>query len=162
MIVYKITGTRKPRFELAVNLDLPGKYKTFSKTFEFDYREPEKLSLFLIGETHVGSLYLTDPSQPMFSVVYTFSNFLKDQPDFVEFNETQKTCIVASYRDALWLKLDQSNQMEIDLDDRYKINEIKCLHFHNGKFYILANKLMNKLGYYLLEVESQAESVFHL
>ena len=44
---------------------------------------------------------------------------------------------------------------EVDLDLTYKFGEIKCLMHHEGKFYVLANKMNNQLGYYLLELNQE-------
>lgn len=42
--------------------------------------------------------------------------------------------------------------IEYDLDDFYKFGEIKCLQMFNNNFYVLANRLNNKLGQYLFEI----------
>ena len=43
--------------------------------------------------------------------------------------------------------------MEIDVDDKFLLGDIKSILFKNNKFYVLANKSEKKLGYFLLELD---------
>lgn len=60
--------------------------------------------------------------------------------------------IIATDSDVLWINISTSE--EADLDEFYRIGLIKACQFFNNKFYILANKYMKKLGYFLLEIET--------
>lgn len=68
------------------------------------------------------------------------------------FDETQTYALIASATDTLWVTLDGS-KMEVDIDETFLLNEMKCLAYHNKKFYVLANKSQKKLGYFLLEID---------
>lgn len=76
---------------------------------------------------------------------------MSEQPDYFIFNETQEYGIVASDDDALWINL--TTKDEVDIDDIYNISSIRALEMYNKKFYVLANKYQNRLGYYLLELD---------
>jgi len=39
---------------------------------------------------------------------------------------------------------------ELDIDNRFKIGEVRCIKERGGKFYILANKCERQLGTYLI------------
>jgi len=52
----------------------------------------------------------------------------------------------------LWFDLYHSR--EIDIDDVYSLGDIKSLFYHDEKFYVLANKYDRKLGYFLLELNT--------
>lgn len=41
----------------------------------------------------------------------------------------------------------------MDLDNEYGFGDIKSVAFYQGKFYILANKMNRKIGYFLLELD---------
>lgn len=83
-------------------------------------------------------------------VQYRFDNCLSEQPELMVFDDTQTMAIVASVDDALWVSI--KDQEEVDIDEFYHIAGIQAIHFckDDQKFYLLANKLNRKLGYYLL------------
>lgn len=70
------------------------------------------------------------------------------------FDKTQKFAIVASANQALWIDLTANSRAEYNLDTRFNMRDFKCLMAYGDKFYLLANKLDDKLGYYLLEINS--------
>lgn len=49
--------------------------------------------------------------------------------------------MVASVKDALWFKMTDKGNEEVDLDKTYNFGEIKAVTYYGGKFYVLANKL---------------------
>jgi hypothetical protein len=75
-----------------------------------------------------------------------------DQPDHIVFDDTQTYVLIASSNDTLWCCLSDKKQ-EIDIDSTFSLKEMKCLAYHDKKFYILANKSKKKLGYFLLELD---------
>jgi 2C-methyl-D-erythritol 2,4-cyclodiphosphate synthase len=85
-------------------------------------------------------------------VLANFKNELADQPDHIVFDETQSYVLIASCSDTLWIALDGEKE-EIDIDETFNLNEMKCVAYHNKKFYLLANKSFKKLGYFLLELD---------
>ena len=62
--------------------------------------------------------------------------------------------IIASSDDALWVNV--STQEEVDIDEIYNISAIQAIVFDNEEnmFYILANKLHRRLGYFLIAVDA--------
>lgn len=95
--------------------------------------------------------------------IYAYEQALEDQPDYVVFDDTQKFAIVASANQALWIDLGAQSNGEYNLDTRFNMKDFKCLMAYGGKFYLLANKLDDKLGYYLLEINTnfKENSVHH-
>lgn len=83
--------------------------------------------------------------------LYSFSNQIGRQPDFVVFDDSQTTGIVASTDDVLWINI--PSKEEIDVDETFFLGDIKNILYRNKKFYVLANKFMRKLGYFLLELD---------
>ena len=67
------------------------------------------------------------------------------------FNKTQTACIIGTPIDTLYI--DVKGLEEIDLDVVYGISDIKNVCFHDGFFYILANKRRGLLGYYLARLD---------
>ena len=59
--------------------------------------------------------------------------------------------LVATQYDVLLV--DFINEEEIDIDEMYHIGDIKCIVNFKSKFYILANKCLRMLGYYLIEID---------
>ena len=53
----------------------------------------------------------------------------------------------------LWINL--KNKIEIDIDNEYKIGNIKMIYNFERKFYILANSLDHRMGIYLLEFDEE-------
>lgn len=48
---------------------------------------------------------------------------------------------------------------EIDLDDRFCFSDIRCLSVFQDHFYIMANKLKNKTGVYVLRIPFNVNDV---
>jgi hypothetical protein len=84
-------------------------------------------------------------------VLYQFKNKLTAQPENFDFDVEQKYAIIATEDDALWVSIQDS--FEVDIDQKFEFADIKCLFCFNQKFYILANKVEKKLGYYLLMMD---------
>lgn len=57
----------------------------------------------------------------------------------------------------LWVNI--STKVEVDIDEKFELADIKSLCFTNDKFYVLANKYKRKLGYFLLELEQNLDAV---
>jgi hypothetical protein len=76
---------------------------------------------------------------------------LEDQPHFAYFNNTQRKFIVASNEDILFVDMDK--KIEIDLDEREEIEDIKSCLGDDSLFYILANKRYSRLGFFLLSFD---------
>jgi hypothetical protein len=62
--------------------------------------------------------------------------------------------VIASSKDALYFSMSSKDKYELDIDDTFDLAEIKCILYHKEKFYLLANKHNSKLGYFLLEFDS--------
>lgn len=45
------------------------------------------------------------------------------------------------------------NQIEVDLDNEFKISDFKSILYDEGYFYLMANKRENKLGFYLIKID---------
>ena len=45
------------------------------------------------------------------------------------------------------------NQIEVDLDNEFKISDFKSILYDDGYFYLMANKRENKLGFYLIKID---------
>lgn len=77
-------------------------------------------------------------------------------PNFGSFSEDQSKFIVSAEKDILYV--DTIKKLEIDLDDEVEsegISEIKAVLYDAGKFYVLANKRFQQLGYFLLVVDTE-------
>lgn len=83
--------------------------------------------------------------------VHVFENYLNSQPIYVVFNEDQNILIVASFYDVLYVDIVKS--VEIDIDNRFLIGDIRSIVNIDKKFYVLANKREKLLGYYLIEID---------
>ena len=82
-----------------------------------------------------------------------FDNYLNSQPIYCVFNTTQKVCLIGSFLDVLFL--DMPKKLELDIDNQYKIGDVRGVVYHGSKFYVLANKCNKMLGYYLLEIREK-------
>jgi hypothetical protein len=89
-----------------------------------------------------------------YKTVYTFNKSLGQIPKFGCFNKTQRQFVVCSTDDARFVDMDKTK--EIDLDDQENIKGIESIAVDDTHFYILANKLNDHLGYYLLEINQQS------
>ena len=59
--------------------------------------------------------------------------------------------MLSSFYDVIYVNLKED--YEIDIDEKYKIGDIRSLIYSNNKYYLLANKCNRVLGYYLLEID---------
>jgi hypothetical protein len=76
---------------------------------------------------------------------------LEDQPHYAYFSNDQKKFIVTSNEDILFV--DMVRKIEIDLDEREEIENIKSCLGDDSHFYILANKRFERLGFFLLSFD---------
>lgn len=157
ILVYKINSINE--MELVADVYLDDKYKYCSKTFDFCYRKDvvgaEGKSLLLLDKSQIFCLKYMETENNI-TTIYKFENVLEDQPDYAVFSDCQRYAIIATSSDALWVNLivDENciGSQEYDLDELYYFGDIKCLSKFNNKFYILANRLNNKLGQFLFEI----------
>ena len=89
--------------------------------------------------------------------LYKFENQIGRQPDYVVFDEFQDTAIIASTDDVLWVNV--TKKIEIDVDEKFQLGDIKSILYRNSKYYVLANKYQRKLGYFLLELDQNLEEM---
>lgn len=136
------------RFTLVAQIDLPPKYRKFSKTFSF-FEEQIDQFILMIDQKGIYKYNYRDETDAM---IYAFSEPLEDQPDYVVFDQSQKFAMVASASQAIWIDL-AAKKAEL-LDSQFSMTDFKCLMTYGDKFYLLANKLDEKLGYYLLEINT--------
>ena len=71
-------------------------------------------------------------------VVYQIENALEDFPKFGVFDKMQRTFIVTSSKDILYVNMVE--EIEVDIDDAEGISDIKNIIYKNNHFYIIANK----------------------
>lgn len=133
-------------WKFIINVVLPPKLRYICHQFEFKNKDPKTL----IFTTQVYIFEYHYEKQKL-RCVFEFKNFLNCQPVYSVFNETQKMLLVATYYDVLLVDFIKEN--EIDIDEMYHIGDIKCIVNLKSKFYILANKCLRMLGYYLIEID---------
>ena len=124
-----------------------------SKCFFFSNKKQEQEFIFIDSK----SIYQYNFQVGKTTILYNFVNKLSEQPEYVIFDENQESAIIASPNDVLWVNI--STQEEEDIDQLYSIGQIKALINVGKKFYILANKYQRKLGYFLLELDSEKPKV---
>lgn len=75
-------------------------------------------------------------------------------------NDQQTVMIIASPEDGIYLNLEQKG--EVDLDKTYKIGCMKEIIYDNEdqKFYILANKFEEKLGFFIIRLNANDPKQF--
>lgn len=146
--VYKI-NEKGDHFELVVERHFSQHYRDFSLSICFDKEHQYENIIFINKSCIMKYNYMTDK----LTKFYDFKNELSRQPDFLVFDNEQKECIIASTDDVLHVNL--VTQVEIDIDETFKISAIKSLIYINGIYYILANKFEGKLGYFVLEFNKE-------
>ena len=82
-----------------------------------------------------------------------FENELNSQPIYVILNEDQSTGMVASFNDVLYINFAQD--VEYDIDEHFQISNIRSIIYstEEQKYYLLANKCQELIGYYVIELE---------
>jgi len=87
------------------------------------------------------------------TTIFKFKERFLSQPQFFHPNEDQTILVTASNRDGVYLNM-RTNQ-EIDIDDTYNIAAIKEITYDEDDkiFYILTNKLNEKLGFFVLSMK---------
>ena len=61
--------------------------------------------------------------------------------------------IVSTFYDVLFVDINRKE--EVDIDNLYKIGDIRSIVYTDKKFYILANKCERLLGYYLIAIDEK-------
>ena len=88
ILVYQIIS--KNEFKMIVNHILDEKYYSYSKNFDFCYRddnpEGDGNALLILSRQEILRFDFNKPKDN-FTLVYRFENELQDQPDFASFNE---------------------------------------------------------------------------
>ena len=66
-------------------------------------------------------------------------------------SDDQKTHVLASTNDGIWYS--EIEDKEIDLDDLYKVDNIKdiCFDEEDKEFYFLSNKKNGAIGFFLVK-----------
>jgi hypothetical protein len=74
------------------------------------------------------------------------------QPVYFQTNLEQDVLIVASQEDCIYINIKQN--IEVDVDNTYECSAIKEIvyDYEDGVFYILANKLEEKLGFFVFTI----------
>lgn len=70
---------------------------------------------------------------------------------YAVFNSKQTLVVVSTLFDVLYV--DIPNKKEIDIDNLYKIAEIRSIVYIGNHFYVLANKCERLLGYFLIQID---------
>lgn len=110
ILIYKINTKRD--FTKIVDFEFPEEYRSYSRAFEFCYRDDLPItkgkSLFIIGADLIKGFDYSDPETPKIVPLYKLFNTLGSQPDYVVFNPGQEYCIIATKTDALWVRLEKN------------------------------------------------------
>ena len=61
--------------------------------------------------------------------------------------------MIASFYDVVWINLSQEG-IEIDIDQKFGISDIRAIRNFENSFYILANKSDKKVGLFLIQINS--------
>lgn len=61
--------------------------------------------------------------------------------------------IISTLYDVLYVDINEKK--EVDIDEIFKIQDIKAVENHQNQFYILANKCQGTLGFYLLQLNEK-------
>ena len=92
-------------------------------------------------------------------ILYEFSTDVRpsQQPTYFEMNTDQKIFMVASDWDCVYCNMNANSAEQfvlVDVDDMLNIKVIKHIYYNpeDKNFYILANKLNEKLGFYVIRV----------
>ena len=87
------------------------------------------------------------------TTLYKFEVALKRQPQFFKLNDDQSIFVTASQEDGIYV--DTTTGFEYDLDEKYEISVIKEIVYdeEDQLFYLLANKYMEKLGFFVLKIK---------
>ena len=80
--------------------------------------------------------------------------YLSKKPDIFVFNEDQSIVFIAAKEDVFFIDFDKDDT-EVDIDNTYNISDIRACHYHDGKFYVLANKFQQNRGIFLLKIDEE-------
>lgn len=116
--------------------------------FEFNATNSNQLIFF--SKEKVFAIDIMDES--FNKTLYKYKQPLDDTPTFGVFNKDQDKFIVTSATDVRYCNMKDVN-LEVDLDDELNIGGIKSITVDSKHFYILANKLDKKLGFYLFQID---------
>ena len=117
-----------------------------SRQLEFNRKNQNEIFMTNNKKIVIYNFYLDDLQQ-----LYIFQNFLNSQPIYTVFNKNQNCAIICSFYDVLFINI--RDDIEIDIDDLYHISDIRSVINLKQKFYVLANKCDNLLGYHLIEID---------
>ena len=81
-------------------------------------------------------------------------------PQHFEANDAQNVFVVASIQDGIWVNTD--TKKEVDLDMLFEISDIRCVIYDSDddRFYLIANRLRDAIGFYLIRFDAQNPSNF--
>jgi hypothetical protein len=119
---------------------------------QFEFNNLNSRELFFFTREEVFKWDYLDEAKDK-ELYYKFSNALGAEPKFGVFNSDQSKFIITSSEDILYV--DKNKSIEIDLDDREDISSIQNIIADKDKFYCLANKKEQRLGFYLFSVDMQ-------
>jgi len=86
--------------------------------------------------------------------IYKFTEPFKTQPQYFECANLQKIFIISNEDDCLLVDIEQ--QVQLDIENEYKIKEIQCIFFDNEDrmIYIVANKHEGNIGFFVQLVDA--------
>lgn len=117
---------------------------------QFEFHATNSNQLIFFSKEKVFAIDIMDES--FNKTLYKFKDPLEDMPTFGVFNAEQDKFIVTSANDARYCNMKDSN-LEVDLDTELNIGGIKSICTDAKHFYILANKMDKKLGFYLYQID---------
>lgn len=116
--------------------------------FKFSVSSQEDLLFFTERSVLVWN-YMVEGA---YQILYAFRNPLGEQPRMGVFSDDQTKFIVTAVNNTLYV--DTTNDIEIDLDLEEDIDLVKSIMFHDGHFYLVANKLGGRLGFFLIDIDT--------
>ena len=93
-------------------------------------------SIFLVNEWNI---FIYDIINDELEYKRTFQYELCKKPEIFVFNDDQSIVFIAAKEDVLFIDFNQEDK-EIDIDSTFNISDIRACHYHQGKFFVLANK----------------------
>ena len=112
---------------------LPEQFRNMSKEFYFNHDVQNEI--ILANETRI---LLYNYNWNTIKTLYNFNEALNSQPSFFVMNEDQNICMVSSFYDIIYVNMKQN--LEVDVDQLYCIDQIRSIIHSDGMFYILVNK----------------------
>ena len=75
-----------------------------------------------------------------YNLALKFQGKLQIKPTLMTFNTNQKYAFISAKEDIFFLNFNHDPPLEIDLDGTIDIQQAKAVLYHNGSFFIFANK----------------------